>query len=508
MLGNGRKGIVAAKSKASTPSLVLSVESIWSVITSELAPSPQATITTTTLQQSPVISTSDTMMTTTVQVTGPVATVIVDTTLVWTSYVTLQTISTSIPGRPSSTSSVVIPQSRTQQTTLSTSSSILEAVASTSTQDSSHETSSISQSVAVKSRSTSLSVSSTASSSPAASSAPIAAVQSSHSTNHKHAIIGGLSGAIAGLALIAVLLAVFWRRRRPRTQDPEGDHVSTEKRLRPAIARPITDLAAPGGSPRPSPLTRSRSSTVNVDEEHHIIRMNTRHWPRPYATGHGEGYRESILPGQLRVTNPDISRPSTPRTISDSAAEFLKKQRSALTAVLLGTARSRASSLSQSDHSGLVREATASTPNKLLTPPKAATPSYRSRNSVASLPTIEQQPPEDPFITPPLESPDIASTAARPQRPALAPIQSAASSVGRTLSHLGSAVNPFQTRSSVNVSVRSRSQRTVSLASSTRRDTSYSDPFDLDEPRRQTGITGADPKAKGELPVLTVYEGT
>ena len=66
--------------------------------------------------------------------------------------------------------------------------------------------------------------------------------------------------------------------------------------------------APPGTAPT---REQSNTSSVTVDEDHHIIRMSTHHWPRPYARG--QSYRDSLPPGVLRVMNPDRSLPPTPR---------------------------------------------------------------------------------------------------------------------------------------------------------------------------------------------------
>lgn len=338
-----------------------------------------------------------------------------------------------------------------------------------------------------------------------------------------HAVAGGLSGAIAGLVLIGVLLCFYVRRRKGRREEEEDGDSFNEKGLRPAIARKWTQLTSKG-TPKPTPLIPQGTSPVTVDEEHHIIRMSTTHWARPFAQGRGEGYRESIGTSQLRVMNPDPARPTTPRLSSDTgaASSFLQRQRSALAAVLLSANRSRTSSRSN------IHQATnVPVPEITIDPilsrewlaPLNPDPSFKSYPSVTTLPVVQQQPPEDPFVTPPLEAADPRAQQ-RPKRPTLAPLQSAAGAASRTLSHIGSFLNPFRTQSGAAESVKTFSRHSVSTLSSrlSRRYTAFSDPFDLDKPSERgsavPGYTASDMERGQSLrPTIyelnrTIYEGT
>ncbi|KAK4893758.1 hypothetical protein LTR27_008006 [Elasticomyces elasticus] len=349
------------------------------------------------------------------------------------------------------------------------------------------------------------------------------AITATSRLTQKHAIIGGLSGALASFVMIGAILFFCLRKRRRRNEVDElsvQHEVLDEKGFRPTLKRKWTELTSKG-TPKPTPQLPPTSSPITIDEEHHIIRMNTQHWARPYALGHGEGYRESVGPGQLRVTNPDASRPVTPgRTSSDTNASFLGrlqylgasrpttprsdtagsylgKQRSRLAAVMLTANRSRTSSRSN------VHDATPPRiPEIVIDPqlsreciaPQARTPSLRLYQSATSQPYVQQHPPEDPFLTPPDERDETTSqhqTTAqqRPARPSLAPLQSAA----RTLSHIGSVLNPFSYRTtsvnktalpSVRSSTGSISTGSISTWSAgwSQRNTGISDPFDLDRP--------------------------
>jgi hypothetical protein len=368
----------------------------------------------------------------------------------------------------------------------------------------------------------------------------------SHAThnNHKQAIIGVLTGTIAGLMLIGILIAIFVRRRRkhrelddPSASESGNPSLITEKGIRPTISRKWTEITNRGTPKTPTQFPQSRSPAM-VDEEHHIIRMSTHHWPRPFA--HGEGIRDSTGPGQLRVVNPDLSRPGTPRMSTETAAgSFLRKQRYALAAALAGAnrsftnlslpSRSRASSRSASfpapqqqmdQHVPPVPPVPDITIDPVLSQecmihPALRTPSYRSYPSLTSLPLVSQQPPEDPFITPPEEKelPELP----KPRRPSIAPLQSAA---GRTLSSFGSALNPFRTKSNVVIeSVRSWSQQTsdsISSRFSSRGATGmerWSNPFDLrlddEEKMAERRMTrSAEHGRLSQTRHMGVYEGT
>ncbi|SMY25408.1 unnamed protein product [Zymoseptoria tritici ST99CH_1A5] len=284
----------------------------------------------------------------------------------------------------------------------------------------------------------------------------------------KRAIIAGLSGSIAGLLLIGVMIFFFLRRKRLREEARNSrnynDHVEKQSHLQ--------------HSPQPPPAFSSRceslqtvhrpsSSAPAVDEDHRIIRMSTQHWPRPYAPGGAEGHRGSRSTTQLRVTNPDPSRPTTARRPSqETARTFLSRKRSAIGEALHGAAtRLRASSFRTeiaSPPPPVPLPADIIYPNRNKPLPTirvfdrgstSSTPSFRSYPSLLSsarpqaspslastiLPrnppspirspssnymppssiTPDMGPDKDPFKTPSLETP----AQIRPQRPSLATLQ-------------------------------------------------------------------------------------
>ncbi|KAK0938973.1 hypothetical protein LTR29_009463 [Friedmanniomyces endolithicus] len=489
--------------------------------------------------------TGTSIMPTTAVVTVPISTVTVQSTILQTAFVTVtsglvqpysSSSSASISTSSSSTSRISTSQLSVPQSTLplpspsSTGFSASFVPVVTQSTPSALSTASITESLengqsttaAPKAISTAAStVAPTAASTAALATAPASATVGAKQVSQKHAVVGGLTGAIAGFVLIGALLFFCFRKRRRRQDDERDAHheIHNEKGLRPTMKRKWTEM----------------TGRVTVDEEHHIIRMSTQHWARPYALGQGEGYRESVGPGQLRVMNPDAARPETPRMSSDTAgsflgrlqhlgpsrpttprsdtaSSFLKKQRSALAAVLLTANRSRASSRSNIH----THDPTPHIPEIIFDPalsreciaPSARPPSFRSYLSATSLPIVQQSPPEDPFLTPPDEKDEEASSPPRqrPTRPTLAPLQSAAGAATRTLSHLGSAMlNPFRTQSVVETTTVARSPSSVSTWSS-RRNTGFSDPFDLDKPsvRGSTAAHVTSDLERGR----TLYEGT
>ncbi|KAI7008117.1 hypothetical protein D0867_14461 [Hortaea werneckii] len=321
----------------------------------------------------------------------------------------------------------------------------------------------------------------------------------------KNVLIGGLSGTFAGLLLIGVLVAFCLRRRKTRNED--ADSVSEKGNFRPALKRKWTELTGKG-TPKPTPQM-PHDTPVTVDEDHHIIRMNTTHWARPFAQGQGEGFRESAGPAKLRVVNPDPSRPSTPRISSETAGSFLKKQRTALAAVLANAGRSRSTSRLSGQPPPNVPEIIVDpalssecivhspyNPPTRSTPSSTASPGTRRLSQGSSSMGL----PSEPAPSSPSQQQQPQQ---QPKRPGLKPLQSAGSAAKRTLSHIGSILNPFRSPSNAEIgpagpvvagprqhslSTQSSSSDTCSSSSSrlssraTITGTTYSDPFDLDRP--------------------------
>lgn len=310
----------------------------------------------------------------------------------------------------------------------------------------------------------------------------------------KHAIIGGLAGAIAGLVLIGILI-VFCLRKRRRKNGASDEPVS-EKGVRPAMARKWSEFTARHSTSTVMPPVSHGTNTPDIDGG--LIRMSLDRWPRPYA--HGEGYRESLGPRRLQVMNPSPPRPATPQTrgSSESVTRFVNRQKTAIVSVFAGGTRARAGSNGESPNHGLVAPTITIDPalSSECVAANAYAPSFRSLPSVSSTAMVEQRPPEDPFLTPPDERDEMEEPQTKPRRPGIAPLQSAASVAARTLSNIGSALNPFRSKSYVNESVTSASVSRRSVISSS----SAGDPFHYDRPslrnHRDTGST------------WQVYEGT
>ena len=304
--------------------------------------------------------------------------------------------------------------------------------------------------------------------------------------SQKHAIVSGLSGSIAGVVFIGLFVCLYLRYRRKRND--ADDSSLNEKCIRPKLARNWTSLTGATSILKERALTTPSESSVSVDEDHHIIRMNTRHWPRPFAFG--EGYRDSVPPGQLRVTNPDSSRPSTSnKRSSDISSRFLNRQRSPFTGAFVGSNRSSASIQSPPRAHGIptIRIERAQSPQSVVI--STVAPSLKSSMSVKTLPIVKQKPPEDPFLVPPSESNRSPGWRIPPSNQSIksktsskAPLQTVAGAVGRTLGHLSSLLGPFHsqpTHTSGSVTnVRALSHFSASTLSS--RLSRRSDPFDLD----------------------------
>ncbi|KAI5363699.1 hypothetical protein Slin14017_G056630 [Septoria linicola] len=357
-------------------------------------------------------------------------------------------------------------------------------------------------------------------------SATMGAIVDSLQPAQKRAIIGGLSGSIAGLVAIGLLICLILRRRRRKQEESrvsfkssmEGEDSSPESMEK--FAGFVTVM--PKGSPRSSHIRPTSMTTIAVDEDHRIIRMSTRHWPRPYALGEGEGYRESAPSGQLRVVNPDLSRPNTPRRPStETVGSYFRKQQSTVAGFVFNLPRSaRQSRTEQNMRSRETPTITVVDPtlSRECVLASTTTPSSRSYPSMVSLPTIRQYPPEDPFLTPVQDSDrqlgDVATpSATSARRPSASPLQNAAGAASKTLSNLGSTLlQPFRAIS--NLSTPQVPQKDAHLSTSTysSRMSRRSDPFDLDKPsiRGSHRVTGGAIDQRDQPPDtrFSLYEGT
>ena len=485
---------VASSVQQHAPRASIPLGEIWTALTSEIGgiftDNTDSTTDGSGTTASPV---TVTMITTNVPV--PVHTTTVDTTLVKTSFVTVR-LTTQIPAPPPHTSQGEDPQSSKQSTTTTTREhTTLPEIATRST--TSPTTSGSSPHHTEQSATA-----------PSSTSSPAV---SSNNSDRKHAIIGGLSGAIAGLVLIGALIIFCLRKRRRRDDDGESRESMSEKGFRPILARKWSEFTTRKSVPEAQPAV-SRGSTPDFDGG--LLRVSMDNWARPYANG--QSFRESMGPRRLQVMNPDLSRPETPlRRSSDSniaAGGFLRQPRTAFAAFLGNRSRGNSATRTPSRDANIPTIAIQPVGSSGHGTPQGATPSFHSYSSVTSLPVVEQRPPEDPFLTPPDER-DELSTPSTPRRPGVTPLQSAS----KTLSHLGSALNPFRSKS--NMTMKSQaSRRSVSTFFSS---SSEGDPFALDRPsvyerslRRQgsennRSLRRAESDAgQPEVPRWTMYEGT
>lgn len=326
----------------------------------------------------------------------------------------------------------------------------------------------------------------------------------------RHAVIGGLSGTIAGLVLIGVLLCVFLRRHQKRDDESaEG----SENGLREAISRnwsQLTRRTTPPisrGNTEVAPMPPMSRQSSAGDFNGSLLRVSMGQWPRPFA--HHESFRESAGPARLRVMNPDDpsrSASPAPRGSTESGGTYLRRQRSAITAAVFGGSHSRTSSGAASRQRSL--KVPSIKVDSLSSAERSAravpAPSFSSYPSTSSLQTVQHMPPEDPFLTPPEGS--IEEAEPRLQRPSLATIQSAAGAASRSLSHLGHALNPFRSRSNT-------VEDEPSIRSSSTTFSSDGDPFRLDRrsvPNNSVIMEEALPREieRAHIPPWRLYEGT
>nr|OQO32126.1 hypothetical protein B0A51_00969 [Rachicladosporium sp. CCFEE 5018] len=335
---------------------------------------------------------------------SPVHTVIETTLILSTTYVTVTAPSptTTIVFLPvlSSRTSVAseLPTSSPSENTLSDTTTA-QSVAGSVISSSAATTSSTPGSTSVASTSTGGLVGS-GSSSPLETAAPLATEQTK--THDRKAIVGGLSGTIAGLLLIGLLLFFCLRRRRKSRELREISEPVSEKPMpptfstvvaKPGLVRQLSNFAL--GHLRNRSLPRPRRPSPCDGS---LIRVPLDHWDRPFAAG--GGLRDSITPVPLRVANPDPSRANTPQPAA--RPNFLRKQSSNLVAFLHDRTRGAAT-------------APAADPD-LLTPLGPQTRHIEpalSREwlvhdtreggvptspSQTTLPVIVQHPPDDPFV--------------------------------------------------------------------------------------------------------------
>ncbi|THX09509.1 hypothetical protein D6D18_01248 [Aureobasidium pullulans] len=166
------------------------------------------------------------------------------------------------------------------------------------------------------------------------------------SSKHSAAIAGGMTGSLAGIALIGLLFLFLFRRRKRRPPYHEKHEAAAEPRMSSssqALPSAIAGAGAPRHSDRSIVPQRSPSGRPPVID-HNLIHMDLNHWDRPLA--HEDPHpRHDGSP--LRLMNPDPT-PTPPIILTASSSvspennphRFLQRQRSALAAALLSVKRS------------------------------------------------------------------------------------------------------------------------------------------------------------------------
>ena len=189
------------------------------------------------------------------------------------------------------------------------------------------------------------------------------------------AVAGGITGALAGLAVIALLALLLLRRRRKSVSDGQTSYevegtASRRTRIMNSwhaarcnhnrigdhqTSRPTNSAVRhEGGRSTPQlPPLRHVSDMPVIDGG--LIRYSTGHWNRPFSqSSHDPKTHPSLLPLPLKVTNPDRPSPEVPRVdshassaVSITSAEcsqqlhpgLFQKNRSALGAAIMAVKR-------------------------------------------------------------------------------------------------------------------------------------------------------------------------
>ena len=253
------------------------------------------------------------------------------------------------------------------------------------------------------------------------------------SSKHSAAIAGGMTGSLAGVALLGLLFLFLFRRRKRRPLDNEKHEVTTEPRMS-SSSQALPSAIAAAGAPRHSDRSivpqRSPSGRPPIID-HNLIHMDLNHWDRPFA--HEDPHpRDDSSP--LRLMNPDPT-PTPPIILTASSSvspennphRFLQRQRSALAAALLSVKRSFSSQdvvprhASEESHTHTSAHPSAhpsplhiqDKSNKLTMPSEvilagASVTESRpmsSQSAMSDNTIIRHHAPDDPFVS----SPDIVS---------------------------------------------------------------------------------------------------
>ncbi|KAI5270588.1 hypothetical protein E4T47_06020 [Aureobasidium subglaciale] len=162
------------------------------------------------------------------------------------------------------------------------------------------------------------------------------------SSNHSAAIAGGMTGSLAGIALIGLLFLFFFRRRKRQIPYQEKDTVSGQPRMSSSSQALPIFLAAHSNRNRNRDKQDTAADRLPVID-HNLIHMDVGHWDRPYVH---EDHHLHDNNSPLRLMNPDptptppvvFRSPSnslSPDTAPNNPHGFLHRQRSALTAAIL-----------------------------------------------------------------------------------------------------------------------------------------------------------------------------
>lgn len=252
------------------------------------------------------------------------------------------------------------------------------------------------------------------------------------SSQHSAAIAGGMSGSLAGIALVGLLFLFFFRRRKRRLPYQDKDGAAAEPRMSSSSQALPSAVAAAGAtrdSDRSAILAAQRAHPDRLPViDHNLIHMDLDHWDRPFA--HEDPHlRDDGSP--LRLVNPDPT-PTPPVAFRSSATSispdagpnnphsFLQRQRSALTAALLSIKRSFSSQdvvprhASDESHSQPSAHPSAhpsplhipsKDANKLTMPSEAilagvsASRPISFQSAMSNNTIIRHQVPDDPFVT-------------------------------------------------------------------------------------------------------------
>lgn len=244
------------------------------------------------------------------------------------------------------------------------------------------------------------------------------------SSRRSAAIAGGMTGGIAGIAMLGLLLLLLFRRRKRRRNDEKSSVVSeprmssSSQALPPAIAAAGVTRHSNGSAAIVAPHSQHRQLPIIQDN---LIHVNFDHWDRPFAH---EDPHQRKTGSPLRLMNPDPT-PTPPAPANTSSLSlppgaaptppphnFLSRQRSALTAALLSVKRSfssqdvvprHASNETTTSHTQPHKSLPVPPHNKLTMPSEVilagATPRPISSHSQASTHTIiRYRVPDDPFV--------------------------------------------------------------------------------------------------------------